>query len=142
MFEEYESGILFLYGGIGTDGKPFNDAFTLDVSTMQWQRVFNGDTSLVLPTGSVATLKNKKLVMLNAAAGSPKLDVAMTLDIFGLRESFSFLAKMREESLLQLDVLETWIMQQEKGLELAANPDMLSQKFEALLKVMDALYQV
>lgn len=119
-----------------------NDAFTLDVSTLEWQCVFNGDSSLVLPSGSVATLLNKNLVMLNAAAGSPKMDVAMTLDIFGMRDSFSFMGKMKEESYLQLDSLENWIAQQEKGLELAANPDMLSQKFDALLKVMDALYQV
>lgn len=142
VFEEFEPGVLFLYGGVASDGTPLNDAYTLDVNQMAWKLVYHGDSSLVLPTGPVATIKDKKLVMLNAAAGSPKLDVAMTLDIFGMRESFAFLPKMKEEAQALLDALESWVVQQEKGLELASNPDMLAQKFESLLKVMDALYQV
>lgn len=142
VFEEFEPGVLLLYGGMASDGRPLNDAYTLDVNQMVWKFVYNGDSSLVLPSGSVATIMNKKLVMLNAAAGSPKLDVAMTLDIFGVRESFAFLPKMKEEAHALLDALEAWVVQQEKGLELASNPDMLAQKFDSLLKVMDALYQV
>lgn len=55
MFE-YTEGQLLLYGGIGVDDKPLNDAFTLDVDTLTWQRIYNGSSDLVGPQGEKPTL--------------------------------------------------------------------------------------
>jgi dynein heavy chain len=51
---EYQPGKLFLYGGVGADNKPLNDAFLLDVETMIWTQVFNGSSDLVGPDGKHA----------------------------------------------------------------------------------------
>jgi dynein heavy chain len=52
---EYAPGQLLLYGGFGTDGKPLNDAYVLDVDTLAWQRVYNGHPDLVGPQGELTT---------------------------------------------------------------------------------------
>ncbi|CAD7704939.1 unnamed protein product [Ostreobium quekettii] len=142
LFSEVEPGSLLLYGGLGPDGKPLNDAYTLDVATMEWTMVYYGDPGLVLSHGAPAALVDRKLVTLNAGAGSPKLDIASSLDVFAVRESMAFVPKMREEAYALLEELDGWVDRQGKGLELASNLESLSQKFDSLLKVMDSLYQI
>ena len=142
--QECGPGKLMLYGGLGADGKPLNDAWVLDLEKTAWSliymahsdlcppQVFNcaahctlarsacnrgvsecslkhklyvdvllsslmqiclfwckchHATSAVVDTqrcclqGAVATLHGRRLVCLSSAAGSPKLDLAMSLDI-------------------------------------------------------------
>ena len=142
LFQEYSSGKLFLYGGVDKDGKPLNDGWLLDIVAMEWQCVYNGHSDLVLPTGSVATLMRGRLVMLNANTGSPKLDVASSLDFVEVREQFNFLDKMKHEAVALLERLEHWADKQAHGMELAKNLDALGKNFDSLMKVMDALYQI
>jgi hypothetical protein len=68
-----------------TAGKPLNDAHVLDVEALAWTCVFRGHSDLVLPTGAVASLIGGRLMVLNAAAGSPKLDIAESLDFVEVR---------------------------------------------------------
>lgn len=123
-----------LYGGIGADGKPLNDAWVLDLEKPAWSLIYMAHSDLCPPQvphaaahtstnyatvhaceikhkpphghslesayadntwrfiilldmhccllqGAVATLHGRKLVCLSSAAGSPKLDLAMSLDI-------------------------------------------------------------
>ena len=139
---EYSAGKLFLYGGMDAAGKPLNDGWLLDVATLAWENVFNGHSDLVLPTGSIATLVGSKLVMLNSGAGSPKLDLAASLDFGAVRESFAFATKMKLDAVAMLERLEAWSDKQAHCMELAKNLDKLSQNFDSLLKVMDSLLQV
>ncbi len=59
----------------------------------------------MVPTGSIATLLGGHLVVLNSAAGSPKLDLAQSLDFSAVRDSFDFLTRMkvRRRDALTLD---------------------------------------
>jgi dynein heavy chain len=139
---EYSAGRLFLYGGIDAASKPLNDGWLLDIATMTWEQVFNGHSDLVMPTGSVATLIGTRLVMLNSGVGSPKIDLAASLDFAAIRESFQFTTKMKQDAVAMLDRLEAWTDRQNSGMELAKNPERLSQSFDSLLKVMDSLLQV
>ncbi len=139
---EYSAGKLFLYGGMDAAGKPLHDGWFLNTVDMSWEMVFNGHSDLVLPTGSIATLVGNRLVMLNSAAGSPKLDQASSLDFLSVRDSFLFNNKMKQEAVAMLEALEAWSDKQAHGLELARNLEKLSQSFDNLLKVMDALLQV
>ena len=139
---EYSAGKVFLYGGLDVAGKPLNDGWLLDIATMSWEQVFNGHSDLVIPTGSIATLVGSKLVMLNSGAGSPKIDLAASLDFAAVRDSFWFTTKMKHDAVTMLEHLEAWTDKQNNGMELAKNPEKLSQSFESLLKVMDALLQV
>ena len=91
---------------------------------------------MLLSQGAVATLSGSKLVCLNSAAGSPKLDLAMTLAIQATAEQYSFAAKMRNQAIEQLKSLETWVERQATGLDMAANPDSLKSSFDKLLKVI------
>eukprot|EP00798_Chlamydomonas_sp_ICE-L_P023007 gene23007-30199_t len=140
--QEYSPGKIFLYGGMDANNKPLNDAWLLDVSTMTWELVYYGSPEMVLPTGSVATLLGNKLVMLNSNAGSPKLDMASSLDFIGIRDSFNFVDKMKVESVAILERLETWIDKQTHAMDLAQNLEKLGQSFDSLLKVMDSLFQI
>lgn len=97
--------------------------------------IVNG-SCLWLLQGAVATLSGSKLVCLNSAAGSPKLDLAMTLDIQATAEQYGFAAKMRNQTIEQLKSLETWVERQATGLDMAANPDSLRSSFDKLLKVI------
>jgi hypothetical protein len=74
--QEYSNGKIFLYGGLDGENKPLNDAWLYDVPSGSWELVYAGHSDLVLPTGSLGTLLQGKLVVINAAAGSPKLDIA------------------------------------------------------------------
>lgn len=94
---------------------------------------------MYLLQGAVATLSGSKLVCLNSAAGSPKLDLAMTLDIQATAEQCGFAAKMRNQAIEQLKSLETWVERQATGLDMAANPDSLRSSFDKLLKVATLL---
>lgn len=51
---EYAEGQVLLYGGFGVDGKPLDDAYILDVATLQWAKVFNGHPDLVGQEGRFA----------------------------------------------------------------------------------------
>ena len=57
---EMGPGKLFLYGGFNTDGKPFNDAYVLDVERLEWTRVYNGHPDLVGPQGETVSQRMKK----------------------------------------------------------------------------------
>ncbi|MEW5298846.1 MAG: hypothetical protein WDW36_001923 [Sanguina aurantia] len=118
--QELSHGKLFLYGGMSQEGKPMNDAWVLDVATRSWEVAFNGHSDAVLPTGSIGTLWRGKLVVLNAGTGSPKLDIAQSLDFFAVRESFDFVPRMRVEAEHQMHALEAWIEAQAHGMELAS----------------------
>jgi dynein heavy chain len=53
---ELSVGKLFLYGGFNADGKPYNDAYVLDVERMEWTRVYNGHPDLVGTQGKTRSL--------------------------------------------------------------------------------------
>ena len=142
MMQEYSNGKIFVYGGLDVNGKALNDGWFLDVPTMSWEFVYNGHSDLVLPTGSVATLLAGKLVVLNSATGSPKLDIASSLDFVAIREAMNFTDKMKVEAVHLLERLEEWTEKQRHAMEMARNLDKLGQSFDSLLKVMDSLFQV
>lgn len=81
--QEYATGQLFMYGGMGADGKPLNDAYLLewDGASWLWSCIYSGHSELVPPTGAIATLMDRRLVTMSSAAGSSKLDVVQSLDI-------------------------------------------------------------
>lgn len=163
-----------LFGGLGADGKPLNDAWVLDLEQRAWSLIYLGHpdlcppqvgccyaflssfitvnrqesygcfavwhesertacgkpdidnellslleaTSTLSPTcplistcclqGAVATLHGSKLVCLNSAAGSPKLDLAMSLDIQATAVSMHFTSKTNRQWQLAV-VLISWI---------------------------------
>ncbi len=142
IMQEYCSGKVFLCGGLDASNKPFNDAWLFDVATHTWECVYNGHSDLVVPTGNVATLLNGRMVVLNSAAGSPKLDIVQSLDFVAAKESYEFLTKMKTDGPALLEALEAWCDKQAHGMELARNVDAVSKNFDSLLKVMDALFQV
>ena len=41
---EYSPGRVFLYGGFNAASKPLNDGWMLDVTSMSWEMVYNGET--------------------------------------------------------------------------------------------------
>ncbi len=93
--------------------------------------------------GALATLVDGKLVCLSSATGSPKIDLAASLDLFALAESFAFSERMRNEAVALLEGLEVWVEKQGGGMEMAVHhKEQLSVSFDNLLKVMDSLYQV
>ena len=116
---ELSHGKLFVYGGMGADNKPLNDAWVLDIANMAWECVYYGSNELVLPTGNVATLLKGRFVMLNAGAGSPRMDLASSLDIFELRDALAFTPKMKVMTENLLKGLEEWVDTQGHGMELA-----------------------
>lgn len=92
--------------------------------------------------GALAALLAGKLVLVNAAAGSPKLDCASSLDLLALEASYSFTGKMKGDAVTLLEGLEAWVDKQSMSMEMAQNLEKLAQNFDSLLKVLDALYQV
>lgn len=70
MFQKLAPKKLMLYGGMSADNKPLNDAWLFDMEHMSWTCLFYGHSDLVLPTGSVATLSEGRLVVLNSGAGA------------------------------------------------------------------------
>lgn len=142
IMQEYANGKIFLYGGLDAAGKALNDAWLYDVASNTWECVFFGHSDLVLATGSVATLLQGNLVMLNCAAGSPKLDQASSLDFSAQRDALDFVQKMKHVAPMLLEAFEAWVDKQGHAMELAKNMDKLAQNFDSLLKVMDALFQV
>jgi hypothetical protein len=95
-----------------------------------------------LLAGALATLLEGKLVLVNAAAGSPKFDCACSLDLLALAASYSFTTKMKVDAVTLLESLEAWVDKQATSLDLSQNLEKLAQSFDSLLKTMDALYQV
>ena len=49
MFQECGPGKLMLYGGIGADGKPLNDAWVLDLEKPAWSLIYMGHSDLCPP---------------------------------------------------------------------------------------------
>lgn len=97
---------------------------------------------LLASAGSLGTLVDGRLVVLNSAAGSPKLDLAASLDFVKTRDSLDFVEKMKTQGPALLEALEGWCDRQAHGMELARNLEGVTKNFDSLLKVMDALYQV
>lgn len=81
-------------------------------------------------------------MLLEAAAGSVKLDSICSLDLMSLTNSYSFATKMKTDSVALLEGLEAWVDKQAHSMDMAQNLEKLSQNFDSLLKVMDSLYQV
>lgn len=137
---------LFMYGGFAADGKPLNDGWLLDMTTMTWSCMYFGHTDLVLPTGSVACLMPSedtyRLVVLNSGAGSPKIDLAQSIDLFAAKESFKFLDKMKNTVDELLGDLDKWVRSMAAAFKLAEKPEELAKNFDNVLKVMSALLQV
>lgn len=102
----------------------------------------NAMCCVALSPGALAALLKGKLVLVNAAAGSPKFDCACSLDLLALAASYSFTTKMKVDAVTLLESLEAWVDKQAISLDLAQNLEKLSQSFDSLLKTMDALYQV
>eukprot|EP00891_Asterochloris_glomerata_P001316 jgi/Astpho2/1316/Aster-06188 len=140
-FQEWAPGKLLLYGGLGGDGKPLNDAWLLDLEHNSWELQYMASSDLCPPTGMVASVVQNRMVCLNSAAGSNKLDTASSLDIPATMALYSFGPKMKVQAVEQLKALETWVERQATGLDMATNPEALRQSFDKLLKVMDSLYQ-
>jgi hypothetical protein len=173
----YGPGQLLLYGGMGADGRPLDDAYVLDVDALAWSKVYTGhaclvgqegalgrvdsraacavwharawDNALALsaillasPTGAFASIMDGKLVLVHAAPGSTKLEVARSLDLAGLAASFKFTTKMCVDAVALLEKLEAWADKQAHALEQGLHMERLSESFDSLLRVLDSLYQV
>eukprot|EP00878_Enallax_costatus_P042118 GHUV01049147.1.p1 GENE.GHUV01049147.1~~GHUV01049147.1.p1 ORF type:complete len:127 (-),score=42.34 GHUV01049147.1:374-754(-) len=95
-----------------------------------------------LLTGALAALLDGKLVLLDSAAGSLKLDSICSLDLMCLTNSYNFATKMKTDSVTLLEGLESWVDKQSHSMDAAQNLEKLSGNFDSLLKVMDSLYQV
>ena len=50
--QEWAPGKLLLYGGLGGDGKPLNDAWLLDLEHYSWELQYMGSSDLCPPTVS------------------------------------------------------------------------------------------
>lgn len=96
----------------------------------------------MLPTGSIATLRGNRLVILNSATGSAKLDLVSSIDFLEARSAYVFLPKMKAASVELLEGLEGFCESMNKCLVLAREPEKLLGNFDNLLKVMDSLLQV
>lgn len=47
--QEYAPGKLMLYGGVGADGKPLNDAWLLNLEKPSWSLIYMGHSELCPP---------------------------------------------------------------------------------------------
>jgi hypothetical protein len=94
------------------------------------------------PAGAFASIVDGKLVLVHAAPGSTRLEVARSLDLPGLAASFKFTTKMCVDAVALLERLEAWADKQAHNLEQGLHVDRLSESFDSLLKVLDSLYQV
>ncbi|KAI3429649.1 hypothetical protein D9Q98_005734 [Chlorella vulgaris] len=134
LLQELSSGRLLLYGGVGPGGKPLGDAWLLDVATLTFECLYDGEGQAAAP----AALHDGKLVCLAASPGSSRLDLLRSIDLHQAREAVSFRTKMKAEVVAAAKELEGWVAKQQTGLDLAAK----AETTDTLLKVMDALYLV
>jgi archaellum component FlaC len=139
-FQDFSKDSIFMFGGTAVDGKPLNDGWVFNTVTHIWSCVYNGHSDLALPTGALCCLHAGKLVAVNAAAGSPKLDVAASLDFEAVRAEYEFVPRMKTKAVAMLTELQTWTEKQEHGL--SHNIDDLSGDFKKLLETVAALYDV
>ena len=139
-FQDHSKDCIFLFGGMSADNKPLNDGWLFNVATSTWTCVYNGHPDMALPTGALGCLHDGKLVAINAAAGSPKLDIAACLDFEAVRAEHEFVPHMKAHAGTLLNELQEWVSKQQHGL---AHPvDELSGDFKKLLETMAALYDV
>lgn len=139
-FQDHSKDTVFLFGGMAADGRALNDGWLFNVATATWTCVYNGHSDLALPTGALCCLQGSKLVAVNAAAGSPKLDIAAVLDFDAIRAQHEFVPCMKTQAVAMLTELQEWTDKQARGL--AHNVDDLSGDFKKLLETMAALYDV
>jgi hypothetical protein len=59
-----------------------------------------------------------------------------------VKAKFEFVERMKVEAVDLLERLEAWAEKQAAAMDMGRNLDKLSQNFDSLLRVMDALYQV
>ena len=52
VLQEWAPGKLLLYGGLGGDGKPLNDAWLLDLEHNSWELQYMASSDLCPPTVS------------------------------------------------------------------------------------------
>lgn len=96
--QDHSKECIFLSGGLDATGAPLNDGWLFNVSTHAWTCVYNGHSEGALPTGALCCLQGGKLVAVRAAAGSPKLDVAATLDFEAVRAEYEFVPRMKAKA--------------------------------------------
>ena len=140
VLQHYSEDAFFMFGGFAADGRALNDGWTFTVAKSRWTCVYNGHPELALPTGALCCLQNRKLVAINAAAGSPKLDVATSLDLEAVAAEYEFVPRMKTQAAAMLTQLQAWTAKQERGL--AHNVEDLQGDFTKLLETMAALYDV
>jgi dynein heavy chain len=139
-FQHFSDDIVFLFGGLDAAGKPLNDGWLFHIKKCTWSCVYHGHPDLALPAGALCCLQGHSLVAINAASGSPKLDVAGKLDFEAVQAEYAFVHRMKSQSAAQLSELQAWTSKQESGL--AHNIDDLSTDFKKLLETMAALYDI
>lgn len=49
VWQECGPGKLMLYGGVGSDSKPMNDAWVLNLEKPSWSLIYSGHSDLVPP---------------------------------------------------------------------------------------------
>ena len=158
IFSELGAGVMLLYGGLSADETPLNEAWIFDTGEMKWTQMYAADASLLTCQCTFGAVKDGRLMAIDSSrkpyaevctagmavslAGSSKLDVGLSLDPLQLKETFSFLPKMKDASIEILSRMENWIRKQRAGLDLSSDPAALEKNFDSLLIVMDALFTV
>lgn len=140
VLQDYSSNAFFMFGGMGADGRPLNDGWLFDVGTLTWTCIFNGHSDLAPAGGALCCLQGRRIVALNAAPGSPKLDVAASLDFEAVRNAHGFVHTMKAKSQELLSALQAWTSKQEQGLKVNAGD--VEADFAKLLDTMGALYAI
>jgi hypothetical protein len=139
-FQHFSDDSIFMFGGLDAGGKPLNDGWLFNIKQCSWSCIYHGHPDLALPTGALCCLQGHSLVAINAAPGSPKLDIAGKLDFEAVQAEYEFVHRMKSQSAVQLSDLQLWASKQESGL--ANNMDDLSTDFKKLLETMAALYDI
>ena len=129
-----------LFGGV-SGANPINDAFSYDLQTQEWTRVYRADPAMATPTGELATLHGGTLLKVSSSGGN-RFDVVAKLDLGSLAESFTFTGVMKNGVTKQIDALEKFFNTTEGAFGMSEDPDKLEESFDFLLKVMGALYNV
>ena len=66
QMQECGAGKLMLYGGMGTDGKPLNDAWVLDLEKPSWSLIYWASSDLCPP--QVQNVPTRLYLQLNKSA--------------------------------------------------------------------------
>ena len=131
---------LMLFGGM-SGATPINDAFSYDLQTQEWTRVYRADPAMATPTGELATFHGGSLLKISSGGGN-RFDVVAQLDLASLAESFTFTGVMKNGVTKQIDALEKFFNTTEGAFGMSEDPEKLEESFDFLLKVMGALYNV